>query len=175
LSEAGAVTRAGAAAFVLRPAEPRDAADVARLVHALAEFEKLGDQAKGTAEGFHAQLFGNEPVANAMIAEVAGRAVGLALWFYNFSTFACRPGLYVEDVFVEPEHRGLGIGRAFFQALARRAVEKNCARMEWAVLDWNVAAIDFYRGLGAVGMEDWTIQRLSADRVAALADGGRNG
>lgn len=169
------MSEAGAAAFVLRPAEPRDAGEIARLVRALAEFEKLGDEAKGTEDGFRAQLFGAAPVAHAMVAEVAGHVVGLALWFYNFSTFACRPGLYVEDVFVEPAHRGLGIGRAFFQALARRAMERGCARMEWAVLDWNDAAIDFYRGLGAVGMADWTIQRLSADRVAALAKGARNG
>ena len=158
--------------FNLRDAAPADAADVARLVRDLAAFEKLLPEARGTAETFHEQLFGAQPAAYAMVAEIGGRVVGLALWFYNFSTFACRRGLYVEDVYVEPQHRGLGIGRAFFGAMAQRALQQGCARMEWSVLDWNTDAIAFYRGLGAVGMQEWTVQRLSADGIANLARAG---
>jgi GNAT superfamily N-acetyltransferase len=155
--------------FTLRDARPEDCADIARLVRDLAAFEKLADQARGTEEGFRAQLFGDRPNAYAIVAELGGSIVGLALWFHNFSTFACGPGLYVEDVFVEPAHRGLGIGRAFFRAMARRAVDRGCSRMEWSVLDWNESAVRFYRGMGAVGMSDWTVQRLSAAPLAALA------
>jgi GNAT superfamily N-acetyltransferase len=157
--------------FTLRDAVISDCPDIARLVRALAEYEKLADEARATAQDFQTQLFGPTPVAYAMVAEVGGHIAGLALWFYNFSTFVCRPGLYVEDVFVEPEHRGLGIGRAFFRAMAQRALEKGCGRMEWSVLDWNEPAIAFYRGLGAVGMQDWTIQRLTAEKIARLAHG----
>ena len=102
-----------------------------------------------------------------------GRVAGVAIWFYNFSTFACRRGLYVEDVFVEPAHRGLGIGRAFFRAMAQRAEQDGCVRMEWSVLDWNTRAIDFYRALGAVPMADWTVQRLDTHAIARLAGGAR--
>ena len=160
--------------FTLRDAAPADTADIARLVRELAEFEKLLAQARGTAETFHEQLFGPRPAAYAMVAEVGGRVVGLALWFYNFSTFACRRGLYVEDVYVEPQHRGLGIGRAFFRAMAQRALKEGCARMEWSVLDWNTDAIAFYRGLGAIGMAEWTVQRLAADGIAMLARAGQD-
>ncbi len=145
------------------------------MVRSLATYEKLAHQAQGSAEDFCAQLFGKQPVAYAMVAEIDDCVVGLALWFYNFSTFQCRPGLYVEDVFVEPEHRGRGIGRAFFQALAQRAVVDGCGRMEWSVLDWNTPAIDFYRSLGAVGMGEWTVQRLTADKIALLAHGDVHG
>ena len=156
-------------AFALRDAVPGDAADIARLVRALAEYENLAREAVGAASDFHDQLFGPRPGAYCMMAEVGARPVGLALWFYNFSTFLCRPGLYVEDIYVEPEHRGLGIGRAFFRALARRAVAQGCGRMEWSVLDWNEPSIAFYKSLGAVGMAEWTVQRLTTDKVALLA------
>ncbi len=155
--------------FILRAAEPADCADIARLVQALAEFEKLADQASATAADFRAQLFGDPPAAFAEVAERDGRVVGIAIWFFNFSTFACRRGLYVEDIFVEPDCRGLGIGRAFFVRLAQRARQAGCARMEWSVLDWNVDAIGFYRALGAVGMDEWTVQRLTAEKIAILA------
>ncbi len=156
-------------AFQLRDAAPADCADIARLVHALAEYEKLLSQVTSTAADFHAQLFGAKPRAAAMVAERAGQVVGIAIYFFNFSTFLARPGLYVEDIFVEPEHRGLGIGRAFFRAMARRAVAEGCGRMEWSVLDWNQPSIEFYRTLGAVGLDDWTVQRLTAEKLAALA------
>ena len=160
---------AAARSFTLRDAVPADTADITRLVYDLAVFEKIAGEALATPERFREQLFGDPPNAYAMVAEIDGRVVGIAIWFYNFSTFECRPGLYVEDVYVEPRHRGLGIGRAFFQAMAQSALRKGCSRMEWSVLDWNESAVTFYRSMGAVGMEDWTVQRLSADKVAVLA------
>ncbi len=158
--------------FLIRDAAPQDSADIARLVHALAVYEKLAHEAVATADDFRHQLFGPAPAAHAAVADVAGSVVGIALWFHNFSTFTCRPGLYVEDVFVEPEHRGLGIGRAFFRYMAGRAIEAGCSRMDWSVLDWNEPAIGFYRSMGAVGLDDWTVQRLDAGKLAALAQEG---
>ncbi len=169
MSSARADDTAVTGSFSLRDARPEDAADITRLVHDLAVFERIADEALATPEQFHEQLFGEPPNAYAMVAEIAGRVVGVAIWFYNFSTFQCRPGLYVEDVYVEPEHRGLGIGRAFFRGMAQRALRRGCSRMEWSVLDWNETAVKFYRSMGAVGMEDWTVQRLSAEKVALLA------
>jgi len=158
--------------FALRAAKPSDAAEIARLVKALAEYEKLTHEAEATAQDFHTALFGPTPRAHAMMAEIDGHAVGFALWFYNFSTFKGRHGLYVEDVFVEPGHRGLGIGRAFFQALAARALAEGCARMEWSVLDWNEPALRFYSSLAAEPMSEWTVQRLSGNALHALAASG---
>ena len=155
--------------FTLRPAAPDDAADITRLVYALAVYEKLAHEAVATDEDFRTHLFGDHPPASAMVAETDGRIIGIAIWYTTFNTFTCRRGLYVEDVFVEPEHRGLGIGRAFFHAMAQRAVETGCSRMEWSVLDWNAPAIAFYRSMGAVGMNEWTVQRLSRDELSALA------
>ena len=162
-------------AFDIRAATPADCTDIARLVQALAEYEKLGAHARATAEDFHAALFGATPRAEAAIAIVDGATVGFALWFYNFSTFVGRAGLYVEDVFVEPDHRGAGIGRAFFRMMAARAVAQDCGRMEWSVLDWNSPAIDFYRALGAEPLSEWTVQRLSGDTLTALAQEHKNG
>jgi diamine N-acetyltransferase len=157
--------------FLLRDARPEDCGEIVRLVKALAVYERLEDQAGATAADFEVALFGTPARAWAMLAWVDGACVGLALWFYNFSTFRGRHGLYVEDVFVEPAFRGLGIGRAFFEGMAARAVAEGCARMEWSVLDWNEPALRFYRGLGAVGMDEWTVQRLSGEALARLAAG----
>jgi GNAT superfamily N-acetyltransferase len=162
----------GGDTFQLRDAREGDAAEIARLVYELAVYEKLADKAVGTAEDFRVQLFGPRPRAYAMMAEVESRAVGLAIWFYNFSTFQARPGLYVEDVFVEPEYRGLGIGRAFFRAMAQRALAEGCKRMEWSVLDWNTPAVAFYRAMGAVAMDEWTVQRLYDSEMRVLAGEG---
>lgn len=155
--------------FILRDAAPGDCADIARLVRALAAFERLADECHATEDDFRRALFGVPARAQAALAEVDGRAVGFALWFYNFSTFVGRAGLYVEDVFVEPAHRGAGIGRAFFRMMAAHAVAQGCGRMEWSVLDWNEAALDFYAALGAEPMSDWTVQRLAGETLHRLA------
>jgi len=157
--------------FTLREAGPDDLATVLRFVVALAEYERLASEVRATEEDLRASLFGPAPRAHALLAELAGAPVGFAVWFYNFSTFAGRPGIYIEDVFVEPAHRGRGIGRAFFAHLARRAVAEGCSRVEWAVLDWNQPALRFYRGLGARPMEEWTVQRIGGAALAALAEG----
>jgi GNAT superfamily N-acetyltransferase len=158
-----------ASAFRLRNAAPEDAPEIARLVRALAEYEKLEHECRGTADDFRRALFQSPPHAFAMLAEADGRVVGFALWFRNFSTFAARHGLYLEDLYVEPAYRGRGIGRAFFRAIAQRAIAEGCARLEWSVLDWNAPAVAFYRALGAEPMSDWTVQRLSGPALAALA------
>jgi GNAT superfamily N-acetyltransferase len=156
-------------AFSLRDARPDDAGDIARLVRDLAVFERLESEATATGQDFRKQLFGEHPVAHALVAERECRIVAIAIWFHNFSTFTGRPGLYLEDIYVEPEHRGLGIATAIFRALARRAQAAGCGRMEWSVLNWNENAIKFYRSLGAIGMDGWTVQRLNAESIARLA------
>jgi GNAT superfamily N-acetyltransferase len=156
-------------AYVLRDAAPGDVAAIAGLVKELAAYEKLADEANATEEDFRLALFGPTPRAHAMMADVDGSGVGFALYFFNFSTFVGRHGLYVEDVFVQPAHRGRGIGRALFRALAARAVAEGCGRMEWAVLDWNEPSINFYRALGAIPMNEWTVQRLAGGALLALA------
>ena len=158
-------------AVTLRDAVPADLPEIVRLVRALAEYERMLDEAVGTEEDFGRALFGPNPRVFCALAEVEGRAVGQAIWFYNFSTFTGRPGLYVEDVFVEPGSRGLGIGEAFFRLLAQRALAEGCARMELQVLDWNEPAIRFYRKIGAKGMDEWRVQRLTGDALRALAAG----
>lgn len=155
--------------LVLRDAAPDDVPLVARFVRALAEYERLAQEAVGTEEDFRRLLFGTPPRAEALIAELHGAPVGFALWYYAVSTFLAKPSLYVEDVFVEPAQRGRGIGRAIFRDLARRALAAGCGRMEWSVLDWNAPAIVFYRSLGACPREGWTLQRLSGPALAALA------
>src|SRR3954470_22626375 len=135
--------------FTLRAARPQDTPELLRLIHALAVYEKLEDMAVGTPALLESALFGPRPAAEAVIAERAGRAVGFALFFTTFSTFLCKPGILLEDVFVEPEHRGHGIGKALLEALAALAVERDCGRVEWHVLDWNEPSIRFYESLGA--------------------------
>ncbi len=155
--------------LTFRDALPGDEGRVAWFVRALAEYEKLLHEVAGTEADYAAALFGAPPRCHAMFVERDGIDVGFALWFYNFSTFAGRHGLYVEDVFVLPEHRGGGIGTAIFSELARRAVAQGCVRMEWSVLNWNAPAVKFYNGLGARPMSDWTVQRLTGDALAAVA------
>ena len=158
-----------AADFEIRPARRADAAEIARLIRALAEYEKLADQAVGTPAMIEAQLFGPRPAAEALVAMRAGRAVGFALFFTTFSTFLCKPGLYLEDLFVEPEHRGAGIGKAFLRRLAALAVDRACGRFEWRVLDWNAPSIRFYESLGATLMPEWQLVRMTAPEFARLA------
>ena len=155
-------------AFSLRPAEPRDCAQLVRLIGALAEFERLGHWVEVTAETLGPHLFGEAPVAEAWVAEVDDEVVGFALFFRNFSTFLGRPGLYLEDFFVLPAHRGLGIGEALLKRLARLAVERGYGRFEWSVLDWNEDAIRFYRRMGASVLPDWRICRMTGDALQSF-------
>lgn len=158
-----------AADFEIRPAVRADAPEIARLIRALADYEKLSDQAVGTPAMVEAQLFGPRPAAEAFMALAGGRAVGFALFFTTFSTFLCKPGLYLEDLFVEPGHRGAGIGKALLRRLAALAVERSCGRFEWRVLDWNTPSIRFYESLGATLMPEWQLVRMTAPQFARLA------
>ena len=151
------------------PATPADVPLLVELIRELADYERLLDRVRVRSEDLQRHLFGARPYAEAVIARAASQPAGFALWFYNYSTFEGRPGLYLEDLFVRPAHRGRGHGEALLRHLARVAVERECARFEWAVLDWNEPAIRFYRKLGAVAMDDWTVQRVSGDALRALA------
>lgn len=151
----------------IRPAEPRDAALIASLVRELAEYEKLAHEAQASPADVERALFSPAPKAFCDIAEWDGEPVGFALWFYNFSTFRGRHGVYLEDLFVRPAARGRGVGKALITGLARRCVEQGLARLEWSVLDWNVSAIGFYERLGATVMDDWRICRLTGEALAA--------
>ena len=159
----------GDAAIDIVAAQRCDVAEILRLIRGLAAYEKLLDEAIATEADIRDSLFGARPYAEALIARAGGRAVGFALFFHNYSTFTGRPGLYVEDVFVEPEWRGKGIGGRLFARMAKIAVERRCARMEWAVLDWNTPSIEFYRGLGARALDEWTVQRLTGEMLSQLA------
>lgn len=160
---------AAPAGIRIRPATLADTALILVLIRELAEYEKLAHEAVADEAGLVAQLFGPTPRAEVLISEVGGEPAGFALFFHNFSTFVGKPGLYLEDVFVRPAFRGLGLGKGLMVRLAQIALERDCARFEWSVLDWNTPAIDFYRSLGAVGMDDWTVQRVSGEALRALA------
>jgi len=147
----------------------RDVPLLLRLIKALAEYERLSGEVVATEALLREALFGAKPSAEAALAFVGADAVGFAVWFYNFSTFVGRPGLYLEDIFVLPEYRGRGVGRALIGHLARLAVARGCGRMEWAVLDWNEPAIRFYRQIGAQPMDGWTVYRLTGNALKNLA------
>ena len=153
---------------MIRPATPADVATVLRFVRELAAFEREPDAVEATEQNLHAALFGEHPAAEALIAE-EGEPLGFALFFHNFSTWTGRRGLYLEDLYVTPAARGRGVGAALLRHLAGVAVERDCARFEWAVLDWNVDAIAFYRAMGAVGQDEWTVQRVSGEALTRLA------
>ena len=157
--------------FLIRPAGAGDVDELMRLIGALADYEKLTHMVVGTPAMLRDALFGARPSCEALIAERGGRAVGFALFFTTFSTFLCKPGLYLEDVFVEPAHRGAGIGKALLRSLAALAKERDCGRFEWRVLDWNEPSIDFYRSLGATVMPEWQLVRMTAPEIATLAGG----
>ena len=160
-------------AFTIAPARPGDAADIQALVRALAEYEKLDSACVSTVADLDEALFGARPAAEALIArktEISEAAVGFALFFHTFSTFLGRRSLWLEDLFVRPEHRGAGIGRALLAALAGIARDRRCGRFEWAVLDWNQSAIRFYEGLGAVVLPDWRIARVTGGALERLAE-----
>jgi GNAT superfamily N-acetyltransferase len=153
----------------LRLATPDDVATILDLIRGLAEFERLAHEVVATEDDLRRTLFGSRPSAEVIVAELDTTPVGFALFFHNYSTFLGRPGIYLEDLFVRPGARGRGIGRALMIELARLAVERGCGRFEWAVLDWNVDAIRFYRSLGAIGMDSWRVQRVTGDALRALA------
>jgi GNAT superfamily N-acetyltransferase len=156
--------------FSLRSAEPHDVGALVRLIRGLAEFEKLTHLLEVTPEKLALHLFGARPVVEAVVAERAGRVVAFALFFTNFSTFLAQPGLYLEDLFVEPAERGQGIGQALLEHLARLAASRGCGRFEWSVLDWNEGAIRFYQRMGATVMPDWRICRIAGPALAAFVD-----
>jgi GNAT superfamily N-acetyltransferase len=156
--------------FKLRAAELRDVDAIVQLIRDLAEFEKLSHLLQVTPEKLRPQLFGERPVAEAMVAEVGDEVVAFALFFANFSTFLAQPGLYLEDLYVKPAHRGQGIGEAMLIRLGRLAVERGYGRFEWSVLDWNENAIRFYQRMGATVMPDWRICRITGDALQAFAD-----
>ena len=155
----------------VRSARPEDAGLIAALIGELAAYERLASEAKASADDIGRALFTPAPRAFCEIVEVDGEAVGFALWFYNFSTFVGRSGLYLEDLFVRPEVRGRGAGKALLAALARRCVAENLGRMEWAVLDWNAPAIAFYDALGSRSLDDWRLRRLTGEALSRLAAG----
>ncbi len=152
----------------IRPAAPADVPAVAGLIRQLAQFEKLEDQVVLTEELLAAGLFGARPYAEAVLAEEDGQPIGFALFFHTFSTFLARPGLYLEDLFVLPDHRGRRVGRALLAHLAHLAIERGCGRLEWAVLNWNQEAIRFYERLGAHPNSEWTVYRLTGEALKAL-------
>jgi GNAT superfamily N-acetyltransferase len=158
-----------ATGLAIRAARPEDAELLVNLVHELAVYEKLEQYAQATADDFRRHLFGPRPVAEAALAEVAGEPAGFALWFATFSTFRGQPGLYLEDIFVRPDYRGHGIGKALLATVARLAVERGCGAMNWSVLDWNTPAIGFYRSLGARPLDNWIGYRIDGEPLRRLA------
>ena len=155
--------------FTIRPACPGDEGLILDFIRRLAVYEKMEDQVVATPELLREWIF-EKKKAEVIFAVEDGVEVGFALFFHNFSTFVGRAGLYLEDVFVKVEHRGKGYGKALLKELARIAVERGCGRMEWVCLNWNQPSIDFYRSLGAVPMDDWTIYRVAGDTLKALAE-----
>ena len=154
---------------MIRPATPEDVPAIARLIRALAEYEKLSHELVLSEDSLRQHLFGPRPHAEVRLAEDSGQVVGFALFFHTYSTFLTRPSLYLEDLFVQPEHRGRGHGKQLLVHLARLAVERGCGRFEWSVLDWNAPAIAFYRSFGAVAMSDWTVFRVTGEALLRMA------
>lgn len=160
-----------AGSLTIRSATSSDVPLILRLIRALAEYERLAHACVATEDDLRQSLFGPEPAAEVLIAEWDGAPAGFALFCHNYSTFLARRGIWLEDLFVLPEQRGRGIGKALLVRLAELAVARNCGRLEWAVLDWNESAIGFYRALGAVPLDDWTTFRVTGDALDRLATG----
>lgn len=152
----------------LRAAQSSDTPLLLQFIHELAEYERLSDHVIATEDSLRQWIFGARPAAEALICECDGEPAGFAVYFYHFSTFVGRPGLYLEDLYIRPRFRGRGLGRAVLRHLAQLAVARGCQRFEWAVLDWNQPAIDFYRSLGAEPMSDWRIFRLAGEALRQL-------
>ena len=155
----------------IREAVEGDAPAILDLIRALADYERLAEMVTATEDRVRATLFGAKPVAEALLAEAGEEAVGMAIFFTNYSTFLAKPGIYLEDLFVKPHARGQGIGKALLQRIAQLAVERDCGRVEWSVLDWNEPSIRFYESLGAVAMKEWTTYRLTGEALGRLAAG----
>ena len=158
-------------ATMIRPATPADAATILSFIRALAKYERAPDAVVATEQDLLRDGFGDQPYYSCLIAEHEGVPAGFAFFFYDYSTWLGRPGIYLEDLFVHPEFRGVGIGKALLQRVAALAVEKGCARLKWQVLDWNTPAIDFYRAMGAEFMDEWRNVRVSGEALERLASG----
>ena len=156
--------------LTIRPGTREDIPLILWFIHALASYERLEDEVVASAELLEKNLFGNDPYARTLIADWDGTPAGFALYFYNFSTFLGKPGIYLEDLIVKPDFRGFGIGKSLLQRLANLAIEQDCGRLDWAVLDWNEPAIQFYKKLGAKALTEWTGYRLSGDALATFAE-----
>jgi len=155
---------------MIRPALPDDVQTIGRLIRQLAEYERLAHQVVLDEARLREHLFGSRRYAEVLLAEEAGKVVGFALFFHNYSTFLGQPGIYLEDLFVQPQQRGKGHGKALLGALSQLAVERGCGRLEWAVLKWNEPALRFYRSLNAVAMDDWMVYRLAGTALRDLAN-----
>lgn len=156
--------------FEVVPATVDDVPLILAFIKKLAAYERLAHEVVATEEDLRDALFGTRPYAEVVIARYENEPVGFALFFHNFSTFGGKPGIYLEDLFVDEAHRGKGFGKALLIHLAKLAVERNCGRLEWAVLDWNEPSINFYKGLGAVPMDEWTVFRVTGDALENLAN-----
>ncbi|MBN6151831.1 GNAT family N-acetyltransferase [Xanthomonas sp. AmX2] len=159
------------AALHIRPATADDAGLILRLIRDLARYERAEDAVQTDEDGLRASLFGPGATAHALICEAGAQPIGYAVYFYNYSTWLGRNGLYLEDLYVAPEHRGAGAGKALLRHLARQAVAEGCGRFEWSVLDWNRPAIAFYESVGARAQDEWTVYRLQGEALAAFAAG----
>lgn len=155
--------------FEIRAATPADVSAIFSLIQALAEYEKLSHLVTGSIEQLHAHLFGEKPFVEAIVATVNQEAIGFALYLHNYSTFLTKPGIYLEDLFVLPEYRSQGIGKALLIQLAQIAIERDCGRLEWSVLDWNESAIGFYQRMGATVLPDWRICRVTGDALLQMS------
>ncbi|HBN88165.1 MAG: N-acetyltransferase [Alteromonadaceae bacterium] len=153
----------------IRLATPEDVPTILAFIQGLAEYEKLADQVVATEDKLKHTLFGDKRYAEVVIAEYNQQAAGFALFFHNYSTFLAKPGIYLEDLFVLPDFRGKGLGKVLLSYLAKLAVERDCGRLEWSVLDWNQPAIDFYQAQGATMLHDWRINRVTGENLKALA------
>ncbi len=154
----------------IRPAQAQDVEAIFELICGLAAYENLTDRVTGNADLLRSHLFGARPYAEAIVAELDHKIVGFGLFFHTYSTFLTQPGLYLEDVFVQSEHRRQGIGKALMTAVAKIAADRGCGRLEWSVLDWNQNAIEFYQSLGAIVLPEWKICRITAETLAKFQD-----
>lgn len=153
-----------------RDATIDDAETIFAFIQELAEYEKLSHEVVATVDDLKRTMFGETSYAFAVLAEIENEAVGVAICFYNYSTFQCKPGIYLEDLYVQEAHRNKGIGKGFFKYLAERAVREDCGRIQWWVLDWNEPSIEFYKKLGAVAMDEWTVFRVEGEQIKTLAE-----